>query len=118
MNAAQEMRAWHVLFFVQLSKLCRTTRALVLPWLGEREDFLLRLAKEYFVGLQPDPVAAGVFGRLFDLGGSRPQRFWCSFGARLARYSGGCKDVWRRPANVGKTIGKMIFQQLLEKLLE
>ena len=48
-----EMRAWHVLFFVQLSKLCRTTRALVLPWLGEREDFLLRLAKEYFVGLQP-----------------------------------------------------------------
>ena len=38
-------------------------------------------------------VAAGVFGRLFDLGGSRPQRFWCSFGARLARYSGGCKDV-------------------------
>ena len=40
----------------------------MLPWLGEREDFLLRLAKEYFVGLQPDPVAAGVFGRLFDLG--------------------------------------------------
>ena len=37
-----EMRAWHVLFFVQLSKLCRTTPALVLPWLGEREDFLLR----------------------------------------------------------------------------
>ena len=54
---------------------------------------MLRLAKEYFLGLQPDPVAAGVFGRLFDLGGSRPQRFWCSFGAKLARYSGGCKDV-------------------------
>ena len=75
------------------SKLSRTTRDLVLPWLAQRQDVCISLAQEYFVGLQPDPVFAGVCGRMLALGGSRPKRFWCSFGARLASYSDGCKDV-------------------------
>ena len=82
-----EILDWHVLFCVQLSKLCRTTRDLVLPWLAQRQDVCISLAQEYFVGLQPDPVFAGVCGRMLALGGSRPKRFWCSFGARLASYS-------------------------------